>query len=59
MELASLTIASVFDREYCFNFLLVAYTHQKVVIPLKKGWAESEFRLGKYVDRLLKSRPTN
>ncbi|CAH1419534.1 unnamed protein product [Lactuca virosa] len=32
----SLTVVDVFDEEECFNFLLVEYTQQKVVIPLKK-----------------------
>jgi riboflavin synthase len=32
----SLTVVDVFDEEDCFNFMLVAYTQQKVVIPLKK-----------------------
>ncbi|KHN31986.1 Riboflavin synthase alpha chain [Glycine soja] len=31
----SLTVVDVFDHEECFNFMLVAYTQQKVVIPLK------------------------
>ncbi|KAE8725793.1 Cation efflux family protein [Hibiscus syriacus] len=29
----SLTVVNVFDEELCFNFMLVAYTQQKVVIP--------------------------
>ncbi|XP_062008369.1 riboflavin synthase-like [Rosa rugosa] len=29
----SLTVVDVFDDEECFNFMLVAYTQQKVVIP--------------------------
>ncbi|KAJ8639371.1 hypothetical protein MRB53_016065 [Persea americana] len=33
---ASLTVVKVFEEEECFNFMLVAYTQQKVVIPLKK-----------------------
>ncbi|KVI00800.1 ATPase, F1/A1 complex, alpha subunit, N-terminal [Cynara cardunculus var. scolymus] len=32
----SLTVVKVFDEEECFNFMLVEYTQQKVVIPLKK-----------------------
>ncbi|MCL7031290.1 hypothetical protein MKW94_022562, partial [Papaver nudicaule] len=32
----SLTVCKVFDDEECFNFMLVAYTQQNVVIPLKK-----------------------
>ncbi|KAF5195489.1 Riboflavin synthase [Thalictrum thalictroides] len=58
----SLTVAGVFDREECFNFMLVAYTQQKVVIPLKKVGQRVNLEvdiLGKYVERLLKSRPTD
>ncbi|KAL5542014.1 hypothetical protein UlMin_009724 [Ulmus minor] len=32
----SLTVVDVFNEEGCFNFMLVAYTQQKVVIALKK-----------------------
>ncbi|KAL6269658.1 hypothetical protein ACE6H2_026569 [Prunus campanulata] len=32
----SLTVVDVFDKEDSFNFMLVAYTQQNVVIPLKK-----------------------
>ncbi|KAM2269177.1 hypothetical protein TB2_046924 [Malus domestica] len=54
----SLTVVDVFDKEECFNFMLVAYTQQKVVIPLKKVGSKVNLEvdiLGKYVERLLSS----
>ncbi|KAL6179243.1 hypothetical protein ACLB2K_050759 [Fragaria x ananassa] len=54
----SLTVVDVFDDEDCFNFMLVAYTQQKVVIPLKKVGQKVNLEvdiLGKYVERLLTS----
>lgn len=54
----SLTVVDVFDDEQCFNFMLVAYTQQKVVIPLKKVGQKVNLEvdiLGKYVERLLSS----
>uniref|UniRef100_A0A5B7ABY0 Riboflavin synthase n=1 Tax=Davidia involucrata TaxID=16924 RepID=A0A5B7ABY0_DAVIN len=54
----SLTVVKVFDEEECFNFMLVAYTQQKVVIPLKKIGQKVNLEvdiLGKYVERLLSS----
>lgn len=48
----SLTVVDVFDDEDCFNFMLVAYTQQKVVIPLKKVGQKVNLKvdiLGKYV----------
>ncbi|KAL2522812.1 lumazine-binding family protein [Forsythia ovata] len=54
----SLTVVDVFDEEGCFNFMLVAYTQQKVVIPLKKVGQKLNLEvdiLGKYVERLLSS----
>ncbi|XP_050376081.1 riboflavin synthase [Argentina anserina] len=54
----SLTVVDVFDEEDCFNFMLVAYTQQKVVIPLKKVGMKVNLEvdiLGKYVERLLSS----
>lgn len=54
----SLTVVDVFDEEECFNFMLVAYTQQKVVIPLKKVGQKVNLEvdiLGKYVERLLSS----
>lgn len=54
----SLTVVDVFDDEECFNFMLVAYTQQKVVIPLKKVGQKVNLEvdiLGKYVERLLGS----
>ncbi|XP_077212507.1 lumazine-binding family protein [Tasmannia lanceolata] len=55
---ASLTVVRVFDEESCFNFMLVAYTQQKVVIPLKSVGQKLNLEvdiLGKYVERLLSS----
>lgn len=54
----SLTVVDVFDDEGCFNFMLVAYTQQKVVIPLKEVGQKVNLEvdiLGKYVERLLSS----
>ena len=54
----SLTVVDVFDGEECFNFMLVAYTQQKVVIPSKKVGQMVNLEmdiLGKYVERLLSS----
>lgn len=54
----SLTVVDVFDDEECFNFMLVSYTQQKVVIPLKKVGQKVNLEvdiLGKYVERLLSS----
>lgn len=54
----SLTVVDVFDHEECFNFMLVAYTQQKVVIPLKNVGEKVNLEvdiLGKYVERLLAS----
>ncbi|MCL7028240.1 hypothetical protein MKW94_013926 [Papaver nudicaule] len=54
----SLTVCQVFDDEECFNFMLVAYTQQNVVIPLKKVGQKVNLEvdiLGKYVERLLHS----
>ncbi|PHU12330.1 Riboflavin synthase [Capsicum chinense] len=52
----SLTVVDVFDEEDCFNFMLVAYTQQNVVIPMKKVGQKVNLEvdiLGKYVERLL------
>jgi riboflavin synthase len=54
----SLTVVDVFDSEDCFNFMLVAYTQNNVVIPLKKIGEKVNLEvdiLGKYVERLLSS----
>ncbi|KAK6142614.1 hypothetical protein DH2020_022962 [Rehmannia glutinosa] len=54
----SLTVVDVFDEEVCFNFMMVAYTQQNVVIPLKKVGQKVNLEvdiLGKYVERLLSS----
>ncbi|KDP24132.1 hypothetical protein JCGZ_25789 [Jatropha curcas] len=54
----SLTVVDVFDEEGCFNFMLVSYTQQKVVIPLKEVGQKVNLEvdiLGKYVERLLSS----
>ncbi|KMT13192.1 hypothetical protein BVRB_4g085970 [Beta vulgaris subsp. vulgaris] len=52
----SLTVVEVFDEEVCFNIMLVCYTQQNVVIPLKKVGQKVNLEvdiLGKYVERLL------
>ncbi|KAK2401300.1 riboflavin synthase [Trifolium repens] len=52
----SLTVVDVFDDEACFNFMLVAYTQNKIVVPLKKVGQKVNLEvdiLGKYVQRLL------
>ncbi|XP_010555120.1 PREDICTED: riboflavin synthase [Tarenaya hassleriana] len=52
----SLTVVDVFDEEGCFNFMLVAYTQQKVVIPRKRVGQKVNLEvdiMGKYVERLL------
>lgn len=54
----SLTVVDVFDDEVCFNFMLVAYTQEKIVVPLKKVGQKVNLEvdiLGKYVERLLSS----
>ncbi|KAJ0739915.1 putative riboflavin synthase [Helianthus annuus] len=54
----SLTVVKMFDEEECFNFMLVDYTQQKAVIPLKKVGHKVNLEvdiLGKYVERLLSS----
>ncbi|GAB2274795.1 hypothetical protein Dimus_009569 [Dionaea muscipula] len=54
----SLTVVDVLDGEECFSFMLVAYTQQNVVIPLKKVGQKVNVEvdiLGKYVERLLSS----
>ncbi|KAJ6859292.1 riboflavin synthase-like [Populus alba x Populus x berolinensis] len=54
----SLTVVDVMEEEECFNFMLVAYTQQKVVIPLKEVSQKVNLEvdiLGKYVERLLSS----
>jgi riboflavin synthase len=56
---ASLTVVDVFEEEGCFNFMLVSYTQQKVVVPLKEVGQKVNLEvdiLGKYVERLLSSR---
>ncbi|ONK69162.1 uncharacterized protein A4U43_C05F19990 [Asparagus officinalis] len=55
---ASLTVVGVYEEEGCFDFMLVAYTQMKVVIPTKKVGDKVNLEvdiLGKYVDKLLKS----
>ncbi|CAH8343106.1 unnamed protein product [Eruca vesicaria subsp. sativa] len=52
----SLTVVDVSDEESCFNFMLVAYTQQNVVIPTKKVGQKVNLEvdiMGKYVERLL------
>jgi riboflavin synthase len=46
------------EEDECFNFMLVAYTQQKVVVPLKEVGQKVNLEvdiLGKYVERLLSS----
>ncbi|KAI3937003.1 hypothetical protein MKX01_015218 [Papaver californicum] len=53
-----LTVCKVFDDEECFNFMLVAYTQENAVIPLKKVGQKVNLEVdifGKYVERLLQS----
>lgn len=55
---ASLTVVGVYEEENCFDFMLVAYTQMKVVIPMKKVGEKVNLEvdiLGKYVDKLLRS----
>ncbi|KAJ6758082.1 RIBOFLAVIN SYNTHASE ALPHA CHAIN [Salix koriyanagi] len=55
----SLTVVDVFEEEGCFNFMLVSYTQQKIVVPLKEVGQKVNLEvdiLGKYVERLLSSR---
>ncbi|CAN4103329.1 unnamed protein product [Withania somnifera] len=55
---ASLTVVDVFDEDECFNFMLVAYTQQNVVIPTKKVGQKVNLEvdiLGKHVEKLLGS----
>ncbi|XP_073002673.1 riboflavin synthase [Typha latifolia] len=54
----SLTVVGVYEEEGCFDFMLVAYTQQKVVIPLKKVGDKVNLEvdiLGKYVEKILRS----
>ncbi|KAK6934273.1 Lumazine-binding domain [Dillenia turbinata] len=44
----SLTVVKVFDVENCFNFMLVAYTQQKVCCSFEESWNEGE--LGGFQD---------
>ncbi|KAI3994812.1 hypothetical protein MKX01_037363 [Papaver californicum] len=49
---------SISVNEECFNFMLIAYTQQNVVTPLKKVEQKVNMEvdiLGKYVERLLQS----
>ncbi|KAG6485390.1 hypothetical protein ZIOFF_053927 [Zingiber officinale] len=55
----SLTVVGVYEDESCFDFMLVAYTQQKVVIPLKKVADKVNLEVdivGKYVEKLLNNR---
>ncbi|KAL0758314.1 hypothetical protein Bca101_074464 [Brassica carinata] len=52
----SLTVVDVSDQESCFNFMLVAYTQQNVVIPTKNVGQKVNLEvdiMAKYVERLL------
>ncbi|KAL3574400.1 hypothetical protein D5086_025013 [Populus alba] len=49
----SLTVVDVFEEEGCFNFMLVSYTQQKIVVPLKEVGQKVNLEvdiLGKYVE---------
>ena len=52
----SLTVVNVFDDEAAFNFMLVAYTQQHIVVPTKSIGSKVNLEVdivGKYVERLL------
>ncbi|KAK9150112.1 hypothetical protein Syun_008421 [Stephania yunnanensis] len=52
----SLTVVKVYDEEDCFDFMLVAYTQQKVVVASKGVGEKVNLEvdvLGKYVERIL------
>ncbi|XP_057720500.1 riboflavin synthase-like [Arachis stenosperma] len=52
----SLTVVEVCDEEGWFSFMLVAYTQQKVVIPMKEVGQKVNLEVdifGKYVERFL------
>lgn len=54
----SLTVVGVYEEEGCFDFMLVAYTQEKVVVALKDVGDLVNLEvdiLGKYVEKLLKS----
>ncbi|KAK4777433.1 hypothetical protein SAY87_017620 [Trapa incisa] len=54
----SLTVVDVNDEEGWFSFMLVAYTQEKIVVPLKQVGQKVNLEvdiLGKYVERLLSS----
>ncbi|GAQ82808.1 riboflavin synthase [Klebsormidium nitens] len=51
----SLTVVEVLDAELSFTFMLVAYTQQKIVVPLKKVGDKVNLEVdivGKYVERM-------
>ncbi|KAJ3681387.1 hypothetical protein LUZ60_015876 [Juncus effusus] len=55
----SLTVVKVYEEENCFDFMLVAYTQQKIVIPMKKVGDKVNLEvdiLGKYVEKFLNGR---
>lgn len=59
---SSLTVVDVFDEEVCFNVMLVSYTQQNVVIPMKKVGQKVNLEvdlLGKYVERLINNNLLN
>eukprot|EP00850_Spirogloea_muscicola_P014401 SM000103S09493 [mRNA] locus=s103:361926:364046:+ [translate_table: standard] len=52
----SLTVVHVMDEISSFNFMLVAYTQQKIVIPTKEIGAKVNIEVdivGKYVERMM------
>lgn len=55
----SLTVVGVYEEESSFDFMLVAYTQQKIVLPSKKVGDKVNLEvdiLGKYVEKLLSGR---
>lgn len=55
----SLTVVGVYKEESSFDFMLVAYTQQKIVLPSKKVGDKVNLEvdiLGKYVEKLLSGR---
>ncbi|KAJ4773089.1 Riboflavin synthase [Rhynchospora pubera] len=55
----SLTVVGVYEEESTFDFMLIAYTQQKIVLPTKKVGDKVNLEvdiLGKYVEKLLSGR---
>lgn len=54
----SLTVVGVYDEDQCFDFMLVNYTQENVVIPMKKVDDKVNLEvdiLGKYVHRMIQN----